>query len=347
MVKINFNESLFDQHIEKISTSIYRLIKKIDRKNLEQSDIECIEHLLKKKEIENLLKANTFQMKLYIEYFKSEYPSSIGNGEQEVNWKKLYSILRKDVFEKEYDNWGKRTVYGAYSFVKQLGLETCPYCNRNYTFVVDSKNGKLRPEIDHFYPKSIYPFLAMSFYNLIPSCSICNHTKSNRLENDLVNPYDIDNQSYRFSYIPKNIDFLLVKKEKYDFDSFEIKIIDENKNNKYFMKGKRLNWSNTSRALTLKDFQYQYNIFCMGSNIQLFKLDELYAQHKDIVLELLIKKSYYPKSYIKELSSSFGFTTGDIYRYLLSNYQEDRDLHKRPLSKLTRDIVDELKLLKL
>jgi len=346
MVKINFNEKLFDTHLDKISKSISKLIKNLDKKNLEKSTIKCLEYLSEKKEIENLLKANTFQLELYIEYFKLEYPMSIGNGKKEKDWEELHQILRKEIFEKEYDNWGTRKIYGAYSFVKGLGLETCPYCNRNYTFLVDSENGKLRPEIDHFYPKSIYPFLAMSFYNLIPSCSICNHTKSNKLEKDLENPYDIDNRSYRFTYIPKDIDFLLVKKEKYDFDNFEIKIIDENKNSKYFMKAKRLNWSDTkTKALTLKDFQYQYNMFSMGSNIQLFKLDELYAQHKDVVLELLIKKSYYPRSYIKELSTNFGFTTGDIYRYLLSNYKEDDNLHKRPLSKLVRDIVDELKLL--
>lgn len=70
-------------------------------------------------------------------------------------------------FEKEYNNWGKRKTYGSYKFVETLDLKTCPYCNRNYTFIVDEESGKLRPELDHFYPKSIYPFLAMSFYNLI------------------------------------------------------------------------------------------------------------------------------------------------------------------------------------
>jgi hypothetical protein len=32
--------------------------------------------------------------------------------------------LRKDIFEKEYNNWGKRTKeYGAYEFVKTLDLK--------------------------------------------------------------------------------------------------------------------------------------------------------------------------------------------------------------------------------
>ncbi len=66
--------------------------------------------------------------------------------------------------------------------------------------------------------------------------------------------------------------------------------------------------------------------------------------YKDIVLELLIKKAYYPHSYIKELQR-FGFGEDEIYRYLFSNYKQEKDLHKRPLSKLTKDISEELGLL--
>ena len=79
-------------------------------------------------------------------------------------------------------------------------------------------------------------------------------------------------------------------------------------------------------------------------NIKTFKLEELYKQHKDIVLELLIKKVYYPKSYIEELKG-FGFSEDEVYRYLLCNYKKNEDLHKRPLSKLMKDISEELDLI--
>jgi len=184
MVEIKFNHELFDKHIESISKSINKLIDKLDNKD------ECLLHLAEPKEIKNLLKANTFQMKLYIEFFKINYPQSLKEKE------KLNQILRDEVFEKEYNNWSNRKGYGAYTFVQTLDLKTCPYCNRNYTFLVNDETGKLRPEIDHFYPKSIYPFLAMSFFNLIPSCSICNHTKSNIVKENLDNPYDIRNSNY-------------------------------------------------------------------------------------------------------------------------------------------------------
>ena len=301
MVKIKFNQELFEKHISVITPKIQSAIESVDRTRLANESNSCLEYLLEDDNIENLLKANTTELKECIAYFTSNYPSSIDNDSE------LNTVLRESIFEKEYKNWSIRTTYGAYTFVQELDLKTCPYCNRNYTFVVNEENGKLRPEIDHFYPKSIYPFLAMSFYNLIPSCPICNHTKSNTIKDDLENPYDTKEDSYRFTYMPNNIDFSAVENKKYNFDSFEIKISGNE------------------------------------SNIELFKLEELYKQHKDIVLELLIKKAYYPQSYIDELSN-FGFSKDEIYRYLFSNYNQDEDLHKRPLSKLIRDISEELGL---
>lgn len=308
MLKIKFNQELFDKHIDKISKSIEKvLIKKLNIK-LWKYEKDCLRYI--KENLKDILKADNNQMKIYIEHFKMHFPKAIGiPNTKEKNWKRLYKILRKDIFGKEYNNWGGRTTYGAYYFVEKLGLKTCPYCNRNYTFIVDGDNGKLRPETDHFYPKSIYPFLAMSFYNLIPSCPICNHTKSSKSAENLINPYDIKDDDFCFTYKPTDISFSQIESQKYDMDSFEIEF---KKNNK---------------------------------NIEIFKLDELYKQHKDIVVDLLMKKAYYPKSYIEELENNFGFTKDEIYRYLLNNYKKDEDLHKRPLSKLIKDISEELKLI--
>ncbi len=308
MLKIKFNKELFDLHIEEISKSITKLILKKLKSNLCIYEKECLVYV--KDNLKSILKADNNQMKIYIEHFKNNFPKAIGNfNTEEKRWKRLYKILRKDIFEKEYSNWSSRTKYGTYTFVKKLDLKTCPYCNRNYTFIVDEESGKLRPEIDHFYPKSIYPFLAMSFYNLIPSCPICNHTKSIKIKENLINPYDIKDDDFKFTYKPIDISFSEVESKKYNMDSFEIEFKNKNE------------------------------------NIDIFKLDELYKQHKDIVVDLLMKKVYYPKSYIEELENNFGFTKDEIYRYLLSNYKKDEDLHKRPLSKLIKDISEELDLI--
>lgn len=306
MLRLLVNQNLLDKHVEKISTSLDKLIENKLKKKLYSKERQCLEYI--KTNLINILKADDSEMKVFISYFRNNFPNAIGKSNtKEKNWKRIYKLLRKDIFEKEYDNWGKRTRYGAYSFVKELDLKTCSYCNRNYTFVVDGNSGKLRPEIDHFYPKSIYPFLAMSFYNLIPSCPTCNHTKKDKdsFNQKLKNPYDLNSEYIKFTYIPNSVDFTNVKREKYSFDNFEIKFETSNK------------------------------------NIEVFKLEELYKQHKDIVLDLLIKKAYYPESYINELKS-FGFSDEDVYRYLLNNYKKEEDFHKRPLSKLIKDISEEL-----
>jgi hypothetical protein len=304
MLQIKFNQTLFDTHIKEISKSIKKKIENKLKNKLGSKEKVCLEYT--RDNLENILKADNNEMLKIINYFKINFSNAIGKSNlKEKNWKRIYKILRKDIFEKEYDNWCNRKIYGAYTFVDKLGLKTCPYCNRNYTFVINEDSGKLRAEIDHFYPKAIYPFLAMSFYNLIPSCPTCNHTKKDKVNLDLINPYETKKNDFKLTYIPNDINFSNIEKEKYDYEDFEIKFIKNN------------------------------------PNIEIFKLDELYKQHKDIVLDLLIKKVYYPKSYIEELSG-FGFSEEEIYRYLLSNYKKDEDLHKRPLSKLIKDISDEL-----
>jgi len=313
MVKINFNQQLFDLHNTTIKEELEELIenisnnKKIEKKRkktdgkfenydyliLSQIDIDYLQNL----NLDMLLKAK----------FLKDIINELGEIEKESNrYKLLFYIFVEKGYEKFFSQGNNQQKYSAYDFVAKLGLDTCPYCNRNYTFVV--RRGKLRPEIDHFYPKTIYPYLAVNFFNLIPSCQTCNKTKSDDMNFDWLNPYDIQKNSFKFTYQPNSIDFSIVEKEKYNFDSFEIEI-----------RGNQI-------------------------NIELFKLEQLYKQHKDIVLELLIKKAYYPESYIKELSE-FGFGQDEIYRYLFSNYNQDEDLHKRPLSKLVRDISEELGLL--
>ena len=96
--------------------------------------------------------------------------------------------------------------------LERLKIRTCPYCNRNYTFTVKSSSsaaGKkftTRPEFDHFYCKSKHPLLALSFYNLVPSCSVCNHGKAT---DDIgINPY-FDGFQSKFGICDKTENVLL------------------------------------------------------------------------------------------------------------------------------------------
>lgn len=105
------------------------------------------------------------------------YKDFVNGGCQEEDGRSLW---RKD------PNWkNKRKTWNAYTFTKKLELDVCPYCGRQYTFTLgdgeDEKNG--RPQIDHYFPEAEYPFLSCSLYNFIPSCSTCNHQKSDQYNN--------------------------------------------------------------------------------------------------------------------------------------------------------------------
>jgi hypothetical protein len=211
-----------------------------------------------------------------------------------------------------YFNGTKLNPYNARVLIQKLGIKVCPYCNRNYIYNVDDT--KRTSEFDHFYPQAHYPFLAMSFYNLIPSCKVCNSLKN---EKDLkINPYDerFDKQTHvTFSFSPKNINFYHSEKaikSKYIFTQ--------------------------DKESINHDFK----------TIELFKL---YAHHKDIVLELIQKSVMYNESYIDELMKNYeGIlfrNREDLLRLITGGYVSDEDLHKRPLSKLIKDISKELKIL--
>lgn len=57
-------------------------------------------------------------------------------------------------------------------------VHVCPYCNRDYI----NERGNKYPggHLDHFFPRSQYPFFAICLYNLIPCCAICNTKKNER-----------------------------------------------------------------------------------------------------------------------------------------------------------------------
>ncbi|MGB3962330.1 MAG: hypothetical protein WBK95_08860, partial [Sulfurimonas sp.] len=79
-----------------------------------------------------------------------------------------------------------------------------------------------------------------------------------------------------------------------------------------------------------------------------FALQTLYNEHKDIVLELIQKAQIYNESYLDELMQNYEGTLfknrEDLMRLITCGYLNDEDLHKRPLSKLIKDISEELGL---
>lgn len=199
--------------------------------------------------------------------------------------------------------------YSTIDLIDNLDIYVCPYCNRNYIdtreFEGEKKSGG---QIDHFYNKNKYPLFALSFYNLIPVCPSCNHTKG--IEQFHISPYDISydtDKMMRFSWEPiGNSDYLQNK------DC--VKIIIE--------------WYE-------KELENQF--------IKL-KLTKPYAMHNDIVYGLIKRIKLYDNIKIKELKNDFpnlNFSREEILESLFSVGEDFKkvDYLKRPLSKLKNDII--------
>lgn len=97
-------------------------------------------------------------------------------------------------------------------FYAALDVKVCPYCNR--CLIEPINDGVVKKtvvgELDHFYCKSKYPYLAVSLYNLVPSCGICNG-KSRKGEIDFYgtmfqNPYLLqNNDGMTFGFKPTGV----------------------------------------------------------------------------------------------------------------------------------------------
>lgn len=163
----------------------------------------------------------------------TEQKALIDHIEKELNkWEKkkpgtrayFHSILKSVFVDEMYE---KTTVFDKNDHVKRVDNEICPYCGRSYIYFADhptksNPNTMVKPCIDHFLPKDQYPYLAMCYYNLIPSCTGCNNSPckwtnnpigDDRTHEYLMHPYEFDSSKIKFSYVatPKVYDKNSVK----------------------------------------------------------------------------------------------------------------------------------------
>lgn len=216
--------------------------------------------------------------------------------------------------EKIKGNWG------AYRYVFELGIKVCPYCNRQYITPIYSESGKVRADLDHFFSKAKYPFLSISIYNLIPSCKSCNSSLKGSKEFNYkknLNPFECNVSDFlEFDIIPKSYQSF------YGNDNFEIKLIEKDVENK----------ENNQKA---------------RNNCEIFKIEDIYQYHDDIIKNILFKKMIYSNEYIKSAYKKYRkynklhLSHEDIRYILLSPYIERND-NDKPLSMLINNIINKI-----
>ena len=234
-----------------------------------------------------------------------------------INIEKKYLYLLKHCSNKEKKKIENIFNYSSYrskecfmEYFKKLNIKSCPFCNNNYVYFYKKDNGEYNTlaTLEHYYPKSTYPHLSLSFFNLIPSCNTCNSKfkGSDKVHvGKIMHPYYEDfNENAKFSV---NIESLSIEKD-----------------------------------INLKVNLESSNIRC-NTSIDRFQLDKIYKEHNDIAKEIWNKAQFYNESRIKELYESFykdlGYSKEDIKDMAFCNYLHKDDINKRNHSKLTQDIL--------
>ncbi|SNY97087.1 hypothetical protein [Halomonas sp. hl-4] len=192
------------------------------------------------------------------------------------------------------------------NILENIKVIICPYCNRQYIDIY-SYEGKVKSiaQIDHFFPKSIFPLYSLSLLNFVPSCSHCNCI----IKKDKLFPWvsvyannPLDEKYFYVNY--HNVNGLYG-----DTNSFNLRISPQKKediNNSIF-----------------------------------FRHQEIYENHKDEVSVLLKKRLIFNEGYknsIEQLLSN-KITEHEFKFMIFGVTGNDSDYLTIPLSKLKNDIL--------
>lgn len=194
---------------------------------------------------------------------------------------------------------------------QQMGLKTCVYCNAIPT---TSNNGEVFYQMDHYLPQSLYPFLGTCFYNLQPSCGVCNdHKKTQDCDFGLYVNSEQHKELSPFRFVPKieSLDGPYPKCEEILF------------------RGKGANVTKESQA-----------------HEEMFHINNLYAGYKDDVSALYADAYKMNPTMIAVNAECWGIpaTKKDVLAYMSDHLSlEEKDVHKKTLTKLKQDTIKQLK----
>lgn len=227
-----------------------------------------------------------------------------------------YSVplqMLEDAFD--YEHVLSQNKERAYRLTEMKGSNVCTYCNRQYVFTVNRPKKKglehiVRPELDHWYNKELYPLMSLSFYNLIPSCHICNSSTKGSTVFSLgthIHPYVQKDANPKIEFKPTVVSG--------HSSPYSVKI---------------------DRVAGSKE----------DNTVKAFALDEIYAEHGRLEVEDLMRfNSAYNDGYLKvlfeELLDKFcpKMSKAEVYRMLFGTELEPEKFGERPMSKLKYDIL--------
>ena len=232
---------------------------------------------------------------------------------------KEIGVLEKNKDDKKlhdesiYNNFTNRE-FGR-TWGKKIGVEICPYCNRSFIYTTPKKG--TWPQYDHYYPKSKYPYLALSMYNLIPCCPVCNNAK---------NAEDtFDNKSLLYPF-----------EEEYGYDIFFE--IETDEQLCYLGLSNDFNIKIKSKENVEEDLKQK-----VQNSSKILHIEELYNLHNDYVSKLLRSKYIFTDEYCQSLLDTYPgwfFDMNEVKNQLYFNSLQKEEWGDQILSKLTYDILN-------
>ncbi len=200
-----------------------------------------------------------------------------------------------------------------HSIVSKMNVSVCPYCNMNYTIKYYNTHGNIKAtaDIDHFYPKSIYPIYSLCLFNFVPSCQVCNsRLKASR--NTTVQTH------------------VLPHKDSFDGKAhFAISNFWE-----VYMQTRKENTPN----VTL--YQHAEDVKCINSG-ELFQIENRYKELAHIAEEWLEKTKVYNESFRGELSSLLGdeWSETALKSFVFGNKLTEAEMLNTSLGKFKNDLL--------
>lgn len=234
-----------------IIKKIKQIIKKSNESSTDDNNNKDIEKLL-----QNIKKYNNGDWKQFV---KNNY-EDINNVLEDIK-------TLKKIFN--YDNL--YTKERRHTILNKIGVNVCPYCGRQFVSNYDDKSSA---ELDHFYSKDKYPYLALSLFNFVPSCHLCNSI--------LKKNHDFFEEEHLYPYIEG-----FEEKARFDIDN-SVLITDI------------INGSADAKLI----IDYDEKNTKIKNNINTFKLESVYQNHSKDVRELFKLIQIYNSSYLESIAKT-------------------------------------------
>ncbi len=171
--------------------------------------------------------------------------------------------------------------------------------------------------LDHIFSQEEYPFFSISPFNLVPVCTRCNSIKSDKIfpYSYYLYPFEYSfHDIAHFEFYFKNVECLSKPKA----GSIIVKLVPNDPlddKDEIFLKAKHI-----CNLLGIKD--------------------RISQGHSDYICEILMKCIEYPRDYIFTLRESpYNISYKDIQRLIFGNYTTQENINKRPLAKVTIDMI--------